>query len=137
MMGPWTPHAGNPVKTDVSSSRPGGNMFWHEGRIYRPAQDGSRCYGGALAINRIDVLNDLQFEETVVRRIEPDASWPYRDGIHTLSGWGDWCVVDAKNHTWPLAFLVKRKLGLLKRGFEYGPGLKPVGPLAVERGRKS
>jgi Formyl transferase len=122
LIGPWTPHPGNPVKTDVSSSRPGGNMFWHEGHIYRPAQDASRCYGGALALNRIDVLDDLRFEETVVRRFEPDPSWPYPDGLHTLSGTGDWCVIDAKKHTWPLAFLLKRKLGWMKLEFEYTKG---------------
>jgi hypothetical protein len=134
LMGPWTPHPGNPVKTDVSSSRPGGNMFMHAGHIYRPAQDGRRSYGGALAINRIDVLDDLRFEETVVRRLEPDASWPYPDGLHTLSGSGDWCVIDAKKHTWPHLFILRRKMGLMKRAFEYRKvRLTPPAPVAPNK----
>jgi hypothetical protein len=110
LFGPWTPHDANPVKTDVSSSRPAGNLFWHEGKLYRPAQDGRTSYGGALAINRIDELNQQVFRETVVRRLQPDPNGPFPDGLHTLSGFGDWSVVDGKKHRWPPLFLAKRLL---------------------------
>lgn len=119
--GPWTPHPGNPVKTDISGARPAGNPFLHEGQLYRPAQDGRNTYGGALAIHRIDELTPHAFRETCVRRIGPQA--PYVDGFHTLSGNGRWSVVDGKRHTWPLAVLLRRQLrkrfGLAPRGFVY------------------
>src|SRR6185437_12301603 len=35
LLGPWTPHAANPVKTDVRSSRPAGRPFVHDGALYR------------------------------------------------------------------------------------------------------
>jgi hypothetical protein len=100
LFGPWTPHPGNPVKTDVRSSRPAGNPFRHEGQLYRPAQDGRTSYGGAMTINRIEVLSPTDFREVVVRRLEPDTNGPYPDGFHTLSGSGNQCVVDGKRHTW-------------------------------------
>lgn len=106
--GPWRPHPANPVKTDVSSSRPAGKPFWHEGNLYRPAQDGRYSYGGALAINRIESLSMEEFREVTVRRIFPSESWRYPDGIHTLNGLDGLSVIDAKRHIWPLAFILKR-----------------------------
>ena len=47
ILGPWTPHAANPVKTDVGSARPAGRPFVSEGVLYRPAQDSSQTYGFA------------------------------------------------------------------------------------------
>lgn len=124
LRGPWVPHAGNPVKTDVGSSRPAGRPFWHEGALYRPAQDCGVSYGGALVINRVDSLSLEEFREVTVRRLAPDASWPYPDGIHTLNGLNGVCVIDAKRHTWPLGLILKRFLykGLGKprpRAFRY------------------
>ena len=51
--GPWEQHPASPVKTDVRSSRPAGRPFMHAGSLYRPAQDSSRSYGGAISINKI------------------------------------------------------------------------------------
>ena len=111
LRGPWSQHVANPVKTDVSSSRPAGNPFWHDGSLYRPAQDCRTSYGGALCINRIDELSTDVFRETLIRRIAPDPHGPYPDGLHTLSGHGGLTVVDGKRHTWPLGFLLKRQIG--------------------------
>ena len=108
LRGPWRPHPANPVKTDVSCSRPAGKPFWHEGKLYRPAQDGRNSYGGALAINRIDSLSMEEFQEVPVRRIAPNPSWPYPHGIHTLNGFEGLSVVDAKRHTWPPELILKR-----------------------------
>jgi hypothetical protein len=108
LRGPWRPHPGNPVKTDVSCSRPAGAPFWHEGKLYRPAQDGRNSYGGALAINRVDSLSMDDFQEVTVRRIAPNASWPYPDGIHTLNGFKGLSVIDAKRHTWPPPLILRR-----------------------------
>jgi hypothetical protein len=108
LFGPWQPHPGNPVKTDVKSARPAGNPFWQEGHLYRPAQDGRKSYGGAMTINRIDMLSMDAYRETVVRWIEPDAAGPYPDGIHTLSGLGDQCVVDGKKHAWSARLIAAR-----------------------------
>lgn len=94
--GPWTPHLLNPVKTDARSSRPAGTPFVHQGRLIRPAQDDSRSYGGAVVLNEVAALTPTTFSERVVARVEPDASGPYRQGLHTLSAVGDTTLVDGK-----------------------------------------
>ncbi|GAC1304242.1 MAG: hypothetical protein NVSMB19_14900 [Vulcanimicrobiaceae bacterium] len=94
--GPWHAHALNPVKTDVRGARPGGTPFFVGEQLYRPAQDCSLSYGGALALNRVDVLTPVAFEETTVRRIAPDPAGPYPHGLHTLSAGGTRCYVDGR-----------------------------------------
>ncbi len=131
----WTPHPANPVKTDVASSRPGGNVFWHEGTLYRPAQDGRFHYGFGLVINRIDELSPVSYRETTVRAMGPFARSPYPDGFHTLSGTGDVTVVDGKKHTWPLGLIFRRliakRLKRPHRGFRY-TRMTQAGPMPVE-----
>jgi hypothetical protein len=98
LFGPWTPHPLNPVRTDVRSSRPAGPVFHHDGALYRPAQDCSQTYGGAVTLNRIDRLSLTEFAESVVARLEPDPDGPYPDGLHTLSGAGGITIIDGKRH---------------------------------------
>ena len=98
LFGPWEPHALNPVKCDLRSSRPAGPLFEHAGQLYRPAQDGSVTYGGAVAVNRVVTLTTAAFEEETVAVLRPSASNPYRDGLHTLTGVGAFTLVDGKRH---------------------------------------
>ncbi len=99
LRGPWTPHARNPVKCDLRSSRPAGTAFiGQEGPLYRPAQDGSRVYGGAMTINRVIRLTPDEFEEEVAARLQPDPAGPCPDGMHTLSAVGNLTLVDGKRH---------------------------------------
>ena len=94
--GPWRSHLLNPVKSDVRSARPAGTPFIHDGSLFRPAQDCSRRYGGALVLNRVERLSDREFEESVVRVLGPlDDS--HRAGFHTLASdgrvtWVDGCT---------------------------------------------
>ena len=97
--GPWAPHALNPVKCDVRSARPGGTPFIVDGVLYRPAQDNSGTYGGALVINRIDLLTPEGFEETTVARMDPDPDGAYPSGIHTMSAVGSSVLVDGKRYS--------------------------------------
>jgi hypothetical protein len=114
LRGPWTPHALNPVKCDLRSSRPAGTPFVGEdGALYRPAQDCSRVYGGALAINRITRLTAEEFEEEVVAYLRPDPAGPCPDGLHTLSAAGEVTLVDGKRHEPPAPFAAA--LGWLRR----------------------
>lgn len=92
--GPWRPHPQNPVKIDCRSSRPGGRPFLHNGSLYRPAQDCSLCYGGAIVLNRIVELTPQRFVEEVAVRIEPDPNGPYPHGLHHFVPWGDVTIID-------------------------------------------
>ena len=96
--GPWTPHAGNPIKTDITCSRPGGLPFDWQGHTIRPTQDCSTSYGAAIVLNRIDVLTPTEFKETTIARIDPDPQTRYRHGLHTLNVVDGLIIVDAKRH---------------------------------------
>jgi hypothetical protein len=94
--GAWTAHAHNPVKSDLSSSRPAGPPYRRQGTLYRPAQDCSTTYGGAVIINRVLELAPDRFREEVVCRIRPETSGAYPHGFHTLNVLDGACVVDGK-----------------------------------------
>ena len=98
LFGPWAAHALNPVKCDLRSARPAGPLFEHNGSLYRPAQDCSRTYGGAVAVNRIRALTPTEFEEETINVLAPDPHGPYPDGLHTLTGVGAVTLVDGKRH---------------------------------------
>ncbi|MCA1724638.1 MAG: formyl transferase, partial [Thermomicrobia bacterium] len=114
LFGPWTPHPDNPLKTDVRSSRPAGAPFVHHGHLYRPAQDCSRTYGGAVTINRIVHLSPTAFAEEAIAVVAPDATGPYRYGLHTLSAFGSSTLIDGKGRSFaPAEF--RRLIGTLLR----------------------
>ena len=94
--GPWTEHAGNPLKSDIRSARPAGALFIVDGALHRPAQDCSGGYGSAIAINRIICLTPCRFEEITVRHLRPVADWPFPSGLHTFNACGDVVIIDAK-----------------------------------------
>ena len=94
--GPWTPHAANPVKRDAASARPAGRPFTIGPRLYRPAQDCSATYGGAVHVMEIEALTPTDFRESVALRLEPDPQWPYPDGLHHLVVDGSRVYFDAK-----------------------------------------
>jgi hypothetical protein len=93
LLGSWTRHPENPVKSDARNARPAGNLFHRDGVLYRPAQDCATGYGKAVVLNRVDTLTTEQFSETPVARI--DTNW--REGnrcTHTLSRSENYWAVD-------------------------------------------
>lgn len=108
--GPWLPHEGNPLKADRGSARPAGKPFGLGGRLYRPAQDCSRVYGGAVVVQEITHLTPHSFSERPVLRLEPDPSWPYPDGLHHLDVGASCVLIDAKRHHRDWLFWLKRNV---------------------------
>lgn len=93
--GEWTPHAANPVVTDISNCRPAGKVFTQKGNLYRPAQNNaSPQYGYGLVINEIEVLNETEYREKKIREYNP-SNCPRFSAIHTFNRDGDFAVVDA------------------------------------------
>jgi hypothetical protein len=111
LLGPWQPHPLNPLKCDVSSSRPAGRPFVMAGSLYRPAQDCSQTYGGAIVVNRIIALTPSDFRETPAGRIAPAAAGGYGAGLHTLCSFGSRTVIDGKRFAFDLraAYLKARR----------------------------
>jgi hypothetical protein len=108
--GPWSPHVGNPVKIDARSSRPGGTPFRVGDMLYRPAQDCSREYGGALTINRVVSCTPDTYREEPVATLRPDPDGAFPDGLHTLSFGSGLAVIDGKRNSYHPAILT-HKLG--------------------------
>lgn len=94
----WRPHAVDPLAIDIQRSRGAGTPFVHEGALYRPTQDCSRSYGGAVMLNRVNELTPTRFREEPVAVVRPHPGSGYPDGVHTLSGMGDMTLVDGTRH---------------------------------------
>lgn len=97
LTGPWTPHAGNPVRYDPSSSRPGGTPIVVDGAIVLPVQDCRRTYGGAIRALRITTLTPDRFEAQADEPITaPPSFGRHVQGLHTLAAAGPVTLIDAK-----------------------------------------
>lgn len=99
LLGDWQPHRGNPVKTDIRSARPAGTPFVQDGRLYRPAQDCSRTYGGRIVLNHVERLTPWEFVEEPAAVIEPSGDTRFSQGVHTVSAIGDCTLIDGKRLT--------------------------------------
>jgi hypothetical protein len=80
--GAWNLHPCSPISLSVRNSRSAGNLFWRNGRLYRPTQDCSGRYGYAIRVNEVVRLTPLEFEERKVNWIPPAWS-PGLLGTHT------------------------------------------------------
>ncbi|HEU4833262.1 MAG TPA: hypothetical protein VFS90_02565 [Pyrinomonadaceae bacterium] len=96
-LGPWKPHAQNPLKSDVRNSRPAGRPFYWKGELYRPAQDSSQRYGYGMRINKITRLTPAEFREEEVSQILPQWRKDLR-GTHTLNICDDLTIIDCLVH---------------------------------------
>ena len=97
LTGPWTPHAGNPVRVDRSSARPGGTPIVVDGVLVLPMQDCRTTYGGAIRALRVTTLTPDRFEAQADAPIPPPACFGrLTDGFHTLSAAGPVTLIDAK-----------------------------------------
>jgi len=94
--GPWKPHALNPLKEDITCSRPAGAIFQVDDILYRPAQDATGTYGGAIRIMRLDKLSHTEFDESEYLRLLPDKDGPFPDGLHTINTVSNRVLIDGK-----------------------------------------
>ncbi len=72
LRGRWHEHRRNPVVADVRFARPAGRPVTYEGRLIRPAQDGSVRYGYGLCLREVVDLSPDSYREVEMRRITPD-----------------------------------------------------------------
>lgn len=111
-------HPKNPVKVDVSSARSAGTPFILDGKIYRPAQNCTKTYGGSIVINRITELSEENFSEEFEKEIKPDLYNEYKEGFHTLSECGDLTLIDGKKKVFvfykPLISIIRNFRRVLK-----------------------
>jgi hypothetical protein len=94
LTGPYAPHALQPVTLNRGGARPAGTPFVHQGQLYRPGQDCSRTYGGAVVLHRVVELSPETYREEEVSRVEPVGVGV--TGLHTFSAAGAVTLLDAK-----------------------------------------
>ncbi|MDC7684611.1 hypothetical protein PQU92_15100 [Asticcacaulis sp. BYS171W] len=124
LMGPWTSHAANPVRTGFETSRPGGDPFVKDGALHLPMQDCVGTYGAAINLLRVDTLTPETFSATEVGRLTAEGLLEgYREGFHTLSGRDSVTFIDVKqihkSAAEPfikLQFKLRKALGMNKPG---------------------
>jgi hypothetical protein len=93
LLGPWLPHASNPVLIDRASARPAGNFVTINDRLWRPVQDCADGYGAALGLAEIVELSPTTFKQIVRHSLKPGPLWPGRK-LHTLNRCGRLEVID-------------------------------------------
>lgn len=92
-LGPWRPHARNPVVSNVRSARPAGRLFRSKNALFRPSQDSSVRYGYATTISKVANLSTTTYTETEVLKILPDWDTDII-GVHTVNLMDEMTVID-------------------------------------------
>jgi hypothetical protein len=104
--GNWTPHKLNPIITSIKSSRPAGTMFIYGDKLYRPAQNSSKTYGGSITIFEVTELSIDGYCELAVESIQPeDFENSNFIGIHTISKFGEKTLIDVKSRRFKIGKL--------------------------------
>ena len=95
----WISHPKNPIVSNVKGSRSAGKIFEENGRIIRPAQDGSIRYGYGIIFYQIDILDEIDYQETEVKTIHPD--WDKKIiGVHSYGQEKELTVMDIRIKKW-------------------------------------
>lgn len=68
----WIAHPKNPIVSGKIGSRSAGKVFENNGRILRPAQDGTKRYGHGMIFYEIEILNENDYQEKISHTIYPD-----------------------------------------------------------------
>jgi hypothetical protein len=110
LFGPYTAHAGNPVKKDMNGSRPAGNFIEVDGSVYRPAQNCGNYYGESITINKINTLTTTAFHEEEHMIIASHKDDEFNYGIHTINAVDDIIIVDGQKSYFEPVQQLSRKL---------------------------
>lgn len=90
----WIAHPQNPIVSDVKSSRPAGNFFTYNNKLYRPSQNGSKRYGYGMKINEVIEFDKNIYKEKIVDDIYPN--WDKKlIATHTINSVDNLTVIDA------------------------------------------
>lgn len=93
LLGPWQPHAANPILMDRATTRPAGNFVTVNGKLWRPVQDCSNGYGAALGLAEVLELSPATYRQAVRHVLKPGPLWTGRK-LHTLNRCGQLEVID-------------------------------------------
>lgn len=95
------------IHFDKSNARMAGNFFQYEGKIYRPAQDCSTCYGGAVNLQIVEG-GDIRSLRTVKTFTSPHKK--LHTGMHTLNEYNGEVAIDVHGYCHPILGNMIQKL---------------------------
>ena len=72
-----------------------GQLFWHNGRLIRPAQDCTARYGGRVILYAVECLRLDHYREAEVSTLEPEHFRSEYIGLHTISLGESLVAIDA------------------------------------------
>lgn len=98
-LGPYSLVDREPVVSDRACSRPGGNFFHVNDKIYRPAQDCTGHYGRGLKILEVESFDP--YRERELFSLYPK-SFKYHLGLHTLNFKDGVAVIDGYGYLHPI-----------------------------------
>lgn len=104
----FVPHESSPVYCDPKFERGAGELFIHDGELYRPTQNPALGYGGSVVISKISALTEKVFESEFIMELLPAA--PYPDGLHHISFSSGLIVIDGKRRIHSPLMLIKKLL---------------------------
>ena len=91
----WTAHPKNPIMSGKAGARSAGKIFENNGKILRPAQDGTKRYGYGMIFYEIKILNENNYEEEISYTIYPN--WNKNViGTHTYGKENEIIVMDLR-----------------------------------------
>jgi hypothetical protein len=94
----WVSHPMNPIISDCKRARPAGKIFEKNGNLYRPSQNSSHKYGYGFNFNRIIQLDEHNYREELVSKVEPNWAEDVT-ATHTFSNAHNLYVIDAQIKT--------------------------------------
>jgi hypothetical protein len=99
LFGPFLQVSEKPIQFSRSCSRPGGNWFFADGQLYRPAQDCVERYGSALTIMKVS-MDENNTEESKLFSLCP-TDFKFNRGLHTINFKDGLCVIDGYGYLYP------------------------------------
>lgn len=97
------------IRFSDNHARMAGQFFEYNGKIYRPAQDCNKVYGGAIIIEECN-HHDNQYHFAPIKRLT-SAHLRYRQGMHTLNEYKGIVVVDV----WGYKYLLGKIISMFVR----------------------
>lgn len=91
---PYTPHQANPVKNTLNGSRPAGNFIHTGGKFTGQRKIVQKYYGKSITLNKITLLNELEFSEEPVFELNPPKNTNFNYAIHTINFSDDVIVIN-------------------------------------------
>jgi hypothetical protein len=84
LLGPYHPHPLNGKIKGLDGIRPAGNILKVDGVLYRPSQNCKNKYGESITINKVNQLNEVNFEEEPYMEISVNNKKKNNNGIHCI-----------------------------------------------------